>query len=265
MDHETARALLHDLAARTLIAAYVEEDGGRALTKVDPITGQAAPPETEPGEIVRAVLQWHGAGWAGEIAAGWHCFVDDQYVFAPGRSSDLREAVDRALAMVDEADAEHPEDAPAGPSEQLNGSAGLAAASPDPVGAGEQGGGDGAYGLRLGSVVLGVEDMQRAASFWSAALGYEPREEHLDPECTVMVDPQGHGVPISLQAPHPVPAEPARLCLGLHTGNPAGQVARLLGLGAQELRDWPYPRDADFVALRDPEGNGFCVIEHAGA
>jgi len=26
--------------------------------------------------------------------------------------------------------------------------------------------------------------------------------------------------------------------------------------------DWPYPKDADFVVLRDPDGNEFCVIDH---
>ena len=42
MDPEIARNLLRDLAARTLVAAYVEEDGGRSLIKVDPATGVAA-------------------------------------------------------------------------------------------------------------------------------------------------------------------------------------------------------------------------------
>jgi hypothetical protein len=27
---------------------------------------------------------------------------------------------------------------------------------------------------------------------------------------------------------------------------------------------WPYPDDADFVVLRDPDGNEFCVIDHPG-
>jgi hypothetical protein len=28
------------------------------------------------------------------------------------------------------------------------------------------------------------------------------------------------------------------------------------------VTDWPYPEDADFVVLRDPDGNEFCVIDH---
>ena len=140
MDPHIARSLLRDLAARTLVAAYVEKDGGRSLTKIDPATGAAAT-ETEPAEVVRAVLQWHGAGWAGEIAPGWHCFVDDRYLFTPGPRSDLRRAVDVALALVDEVDA------------------GVAGGVGD---------------LHLAPVVVGVRDMARAVAFWTAALALPP-------------------------------------------------------------------------------------------
>ena len=40
-------------------------------------------------------------------------------------------------------------------------------------------------------------------------------------------------------------------------------VARLVELGAATVPVWPYPDDADFVVLRDPDGNEFCVIGHA--
>jgi len=29
-------------------------------------------------------------------------------------------------------------------------------------------------------------------------------------------------------------------------------------------QDWPYPAGADFIVLRDPDGNEFCVIDHPG-
>jgi catechol 2,3-dioxygenase-like lactoylglutathione lyase family enzyme len=264
MDHETARALLHDLAARTLIAAYVEEDGGRSLTKVDPITGEPAPPETEPGEIVRAVLQWHGAGWAGEIAAGWHCFVDDRYLFAPGGSTDLRKAVDQALAMVDEADAQHPGAVPPDTPGHLPGAPGLTAAGPTGQIDARAERADTVGDLRLATVVVDVQDMQRAATFWCAALGYRPREKHVDPALTVLIDPTGWGLPLSLQVADAPPKEPVRLHLDLYTSDQAGQVDRLVGLGASKVPDWPYSRDADFVVLRDPDGNEFCVIDQAG-
>ena len=261
MDHETARTLLHDLAARTLVAAYVEEDGGRSLSKVDPITAEAAPAETEPGEIVRAVLQWHGAGWAGEIAAGWHCFVDDRYLFSPGGRSDLRRAVDEALAMVDEADAEHPDAAPASTPGHVTGAPGLTAAAS--TGEADAGRSSEVGDLRLATVVVDVQDMGRAVSFWSAALGYEPREEHIDPAFTMLVDPAGRGLPLSLQVAEARPMEPVRLHLDLYTSDQPGQITRMLELGAHEVRDWPYPQDADFVVLRDPDGNELCVIDHS--
>ena len=242
MDHESARALLHDLAARTLVAAYIEEDGGRSLAKVDPVTGEPTV-ETEPGEVVRAVIQWHGAGWAGEIAAGWHCFIDDRYVFMPGARADLLRAVDGALAMVDEANDRTPDET------------GILSAP------GHLGGQLAAGDLRLANVVVDVQDMERAVSFWSAALGYRSHERH--PEFTMLVDPDGRGLPLSLQAAEEPPKEPVRLHLDLYTGDQAGQVDRLVQLGATTGPDWPHPQDADFVVLRDPDGNEFCVIDHA--
>ena len=263
MDHETARALLHDLAARTLIAAYVEEDGGRALTKVDPITGEPAAPETEPGEIVRAVLQWHGAGWAGEIAAGWHCFVDDRYLFAEGSRSDLRLAVDQALAMVDQADAEHPDAAPASAPGQVPGAPGLTAAASTSPSETERARAAAGGDLRRATVVVDGQDMDRAVAFWSAALGYRLRDQSIDPAFTMLVDPVGWGLPLSLQIAQGPPTEPVRLHLDLFTSDQAGQVDRLVGLGATKVPDWPYPGDADFVVLRDPDRNEFCVIDRS--
>lgn len=43
----------------------------------------------------------------------------------------------------------------------------------------------------------------------------------------------------------------------------AVSFARLVELGATQVVDWPYPGDADFLVLRDPDGNEFCVIDHA--
>lgn len=53
-----------------------------------------------------------------------------------------------------------------------------------------------------------------------------------------------------------------RLHLDLYTREQSRHVERLIGLGATRVTDWPYPPDADFVVLRDPDGNEFCVIDH---
>jgi len=53
--------------------------------------------------------------------------------------------------------------------------------------------------------------------------------------------------------------------LDLSTSGKAEQeaeVERLVSLGAERVTDWPYPENADFVVLRDPEGNLFCVLDH---
>jgi len=117
--------------------------------------------------------------------------------------------------------------------------------------------------LHIATVVVDVQDMERAVAFWCAALGYRCREAEWDPGFTMLEDPAGRRVPLSLQIAHAPPVEPVRLHLDLYTDDQTGQVARLVGLGATRVTEWPYPDDADFVVLRDPDGNEFCVIDHA--
>jgi catechol 2,3-dioxygenase-like lactoylglutathione lyase family enzyme len=117
--------------------------------------------------------------------------------------------------------------------------------------------------LHLATVVVNVQDMPRAVRFWTAALGYERRETVWDAEFQMLVDPRGRQLPVSLQLADAGPREPVRLHLDLYTDEQARQVERLVGLGATRVEDWPYPDDADFVVLRDPDGNEFCVINHA--
>jgi catechol 2,3-dioxygenase-like lactoylglutathione lyase family enzyme len=116
--------------------------------------------------------------------------------------------------------------------------------------------------LRLATVVVNVQDMERAVGFWTAALGYRQREKTWDPEFMMLVDPGGRGTPVSLQLTDSPPREPVRVHLDLYTREQARHVERLVGLGASRVEEWPYPDDADFVVLRDPEGNEFCVIDH---
>ncbi len=85
--------------------------------------------------------------------------------------------------------------------------------------------------LHLATVVLNVHDMRRAVEFWTSALGYEQREDAWSPDFMMLVDPARRLLPVSL--------------------------------GATRVDDWPYPEDADFVVLRDPDDNEFCVIDHA--
>ncbi|HEX3591872.1 MAG TPA: VOC family protein [Pseudonocardiaceae bacterium] len=117
--------------------------------------------------------------------------------------------------------------------------------------------------LGMGSVVLGAEDVRRAAAFWIAALDYVPRDE-IDDDWTVLVPRAGTGTRLSLgRSDTPVQDHP-RVHLDLYAGDAADQAAevdRLVSLGASRV-DWDsYPDDPDFVVLADPEGNRFCVID----
>jgi catechol 2,3-dioxygenase-like lactoylglutathione lyase family enzyme len=118
--------------------------------------------------------------------------------------------------------------------------------------------------LSLGIVVLGVSDVDRAARFWSAALGYPVRRDGYGGCATVLMPPAGAGTPLALQASVTPPADHPRQHLDLHVADAAEQAAeveRLVGLGAVRV-DWDsYPDDADFVVLADPEGNRFCVVD----
>lgn len=116
--------------------------------------------------------------------------------------------------------------------------------------------------LHLATVVLNVQDMERAVAFWSAALGYRPRESAWDPEFMMLVAQRGRGLPVSLQLTDSAPREPLRGHLDLYTREQDRHVERLLALGATRVTDWPYPPDPDFIVLRDTEGNEFCVIDH---
>lgn len=116
--------------------------------------------------------------------------------------------------------------------------------------------------LRVGTVVINVQDMKRAVDFWTAALGYVPREPEPYPDFTMLVDPSRRGLTISLQLTDGPPELPARLHLDLYTSEQAAHVERLVALGATRPENWPYPDDPDFVVLRDPDGNEFCVIDH---
>lgn len=116
--------------------------------------------------------------------------------------------------------------------------------------------------LHLATVVVNVLDMERAVAFWCNALGYQPREQSPDPEFMMLQHPKGRGLPVSLQLTDRQATGPVRIHLDLYTDDQTAQVERLLRLGASRVPDWNYPPDADFVVLRDPDGNAFCVIDH---
>jgi predicted enzyme related to lactoylglutathione lyase len=113
--------------------------------------------------------------------------------------------------------------------------------------------------LRIGSIVLRVDDLQRQAAFWEAALDYVRHD--MDHDFTQLRPRDGVGPSLSLdQVPSKVQMPP-RIHLDLFTENQADEVERLKALGATEVHWDKRPPDADYIILADPEGNRFCVVD----
>jgi catechol 2,3-dioxygenase-like lactoylglutathione lyase family enzyme len=114
--------------------------------------------------------------------------------------------------------------------------------------------------LRVGSIVLRVEDLERQVAFWEAALGYVRREGDVD-DFVLLRPKDGVGPNLSLDRVRSSLQIPPRIHLDLYTDDQAGEIERLLGLGATEVHWDKRPPDADYVILADPEGNRFCVVD----
>jgi predicted enzyme related to lactoylglutathione lyase len=118
--------------------------------------------------------------------------------------------------------------------------------------------------LRLGTVVVGADDVGRAVAFWSAVLGFRPVQFDDDDGFTILVPPSGEGTRVAVQRSETPAEEHPRLHLDLvvdDADEQAAEVERLIGLGATRVPWDSYPADPDFVVLADPEGNRFCVVD----
>lgn len=110
--------------------------------------------------------------------------------------------------------------------------------------------------VSIGTVVMHVTDVRRAAEFWIKALGYVPRDGHIEEDSVILAPRDGKGPGLALDRAD-------RMHLDLYADGPEEQraeVDRLVALGAERV-DWDYPDDADFVVLADTEGNLFCVVD----
>jgi predicted enzyme related to lactoylglutathione lyase len=114
--------------------------------------------------------------------------------------------------------------------------------------------------IRVGSIVIRVDDLVRQKAFWTAALDYVPREG--DDDTFALLRPKnGIGPNLSLDRAPSTLHTPPRIHLDLYADDQAAEVQRLISLGATEVHWKRRPPDADFVILADPEGNRFCVID----
>jgi predicted enzyme related to lactoylglutathione lyase len=114
--------------------------------------------------------------------------------------------------------------------------------------------------LRVGSIVLRVDDLAREAAFWSAALDYVTRPE-TGGDFMLLRPRDGQGPNLSLDRVRAADRVPPRIHLDLYAEDQAAEVQRLLDLGATRVEWDKRPPDADYVILADPEGNRFCVVD----
>jgi catechol 2,3-dioxygenase-like lactoylglutathione lyase family enzyme len=114
--------------------------------------------------------------------------------------------------------------------------------------------------IRVGSIVIRVDDLQRQTEFWTAALDYVRRVD--DSDDFVLLRPKdGVGPNVSLDRVNSKVQVPPRIHLDLYAEDQAAEVKRLIGLGATEVHWDKRPPDADYIILADPEGNRFCVVD----
>jgi len=114
------------------------------------------------------------------------------------------------------------------------------------------------------AVTIDCADALAVATFWSAALHRS-------------IDPDGSGDFASIgfaDADETLPAwqftkvpegrsGKNRMHLDFSTSDRAGEVGRLVGLGATRVDDITES-GSTWTVLRDPEGNEFCVVQAAG-
>jgi catechol 2,3-dioxygenase-like lactoylglutathione lyase family enzyme len=115
--------------------------------------------------------------------------------------------------------------------------------------------------LRIGSVVLRVDDLELEVAFWTAALDYIDRDDARDDDFALLSPRSGSGVNLSLDMHRAADRVPPRIHLDLYAEDQPAEVERLIGLGATRVEWDGRPADADYVILADPEGNRFCVVQ----
>ena len=107
---------------------------------------------------------------------------------------------------------------------------------------------------RLTAVLVDVPkaDHQRAAAFWSAALGREGKTYEKFPEYVAFGEATP-GVEFMVQA---TGDDAPRVHLDIESDDVEAEVNRLKALGAAEIE-----RHHSWVVMRDPAGTVFCVVE----
>ena len=114
--------------------------------------------------------------------------------------------------------------------------------------------------LHIRNIILNAQDLERAKSFWMAALGYIVLEE--SEGWVYLGDPAKYWVRLGLQQTNEPKTVLNRLHFDLQPEDGVAEVERLLSLGAT-IPAWHYNDNPDYLVMRDPEGNEFCLANAA--
>jgi hypothetical protein len=110
--------------------------------------------------------------------------------------------------------------------------------------------------IQIGGVTIDCADPRKLAEFWTEALRTSVGGDYGE---YVFLNPTTEDGPyVGLQR---VPEERAgknRVHIDFRTEDRAGEVERLVKLGARKVADHSVP-GLDWTILQDPEGNEFCV------
>ncbi len=109
-------------------------------------------------------------------------------------------------------------------------------------------------------VVVDCADLERAARFWTGALGYVTEGSAGGPYQTLL-SADGFGVEVLLQRTADAKHGKNRVHLDLRTRDLDAEVARVTKLGATVLTNSPIVENGmTWHVLADPDGNEFCVL-----
>ena len=115
------------------------------------------------------------------------------------------------------------------------------------------------------AVVLDCADLDRAAAFWCAALGYAGPPAGTPGPYRRLLPADGDGVELLLQQVPDLKTGKNRVHLDLRVPDLEAEVARLLALGARHTTGEPVEEDGwVWYVLADPDDNELCVLHPPG-